>query len=196
MSAWDERDFIDDMLDDMSTVGLTAGGATDTSGISGSSVVYDASGSKLGTLSGGGFQVNPALGKSAAQVVSENPALQANLGVGAYTADIVARQAGGVGPGNVGPAYSTPGASLTPGIETPGLDLSPIVGALDPRLRRILGSIRAMQLQSQATSEHNTLSKQAAFRTMVQTKLATIERRLPASSSLAQQIRTVRVLIG
>jgi len=100
-------------------------------------------------------------------------------------------------------ASSLPSPS-TPSIVTPGtssavetkFDLSPIVGALDPRLRSILGGVNAMRLQAQATSEHNALSKEAAFRKEAIRRLTAIESKLPRTSRLSQQIRTVKVLLG
>jgi hypothetical protein len=96
------------------------------------------------------------------------------------------------------PRIETPGA--TPAVVTPptlpALDLSGITRALDPRLRNILGGVNAMRLQAQATSEHNTLAKEAAFRKEAIRRLSAIESRLPRSSVLSQQIRTVKVLLG
>ena len=91
------------------------------------------------------------------------------------------------------PRIVTPGT--TGAVETK-LDLSPIVQALDPRLRGILGGINAMRLQAQATSEHNTLMKEAQFRKEAIRRLSVIESKLPRSSRLSQQIRTVKVLLG
>jgi len=96
------------------------------------------------------------------------------------------------------PRIETPGA--TPAVVTPptlpALDLSGITRSLDPRLRNILGGVNAMRLQAQATSEHNALAKEAAFRKEAIRRLTAIESRLPRSSVLSQQIRTVKVLLG
>lgn len=100
-------------------------------------------------------------------------------------------------------ASSLPSPS-TPRITTPGtssmvetkMDLAPLINALDPRLRSILGGVNAMRLQAQATSEHNTLMKEAAFRKEAIRRLTAIEQKLPRSSLLSQQIRTVKVLLG
>jgi len=94
-----------------------------------------------------------------------------------------------------GPALSTPG--VAPHLESPGaIDVSGILSKLDPRLRSILGGVTAMRLQAQATSEHNSLANEAAFRKDVIRRLTLIESRLPKSSPLAQGIRTVKVLLN
>jgi hypothetical protein len=96
------------------------------------------------------------------------------------------------------PRIETPGA--TPAVATPptlpALDLSGITSALDPRLRRILGGVNAMRLQAEATSEHNALAKEATFRREAIRRLTAIEQKLPRTSRLSQQIRTVKVLLG
>lgn len=93
------------------------------------------------------------------------------------------------------PRIMTPGAG--PSVESPGaLDISGITRALDPRLRSILGGVNAMRLQAQATSEHNMLAKEAAFRKEAIRRLTIIESKLPRTSKLAQDIRTVKVILG
>lgn len=98
-----------------------------------------------------------------------------------------------------GAKISTPllGGASVPGLETPlsniTSDLSSMVSSItDPRLRQILGSIRAMRVQTQATSEHNALAAQDTFRKNVTQRLARIEARLPSTSALRNQLSLMR----
>jgi hypothetical protein len=98
-------------------------------------------------------------------------------------------------------------AAIIPGLETPGIsaqlgsaaaaagDLaSMITSVTDPRLRQIIGNLRAMRVQTQATSEHAALTAQDNFRKSVTARLARIESRLPAGS-LRNQVNLTRARI-
>jgi len=84
---------------------------------------------------------------------------------------------------------STPG--VLPHVETP-----PVAGDLTSRLAAIHGSLLAMRAQAEATSQHRSMMNRDDFRKSVIARLARIEARLPSTSPAADQLRSIRVLLG
>lgn len=193
----DERDFVDDMLDDVtgSPFGIPALAPAAAARFA---EIQKAAGTPAPSSGGGGgavvVQMRPgdagsgtikSTGMTDEQIRAAHPELAQQIASGAY-----------------GVKLMTPGSA--PHLETPGLGdggsgvlgglASAVASITDPRLRQIVGGIRAMRVQAQATSEHAALSAQEAFRKDMTARLARIESRLP-SGPLRAQVSTVRARI-
>jgi hypothetical protein len=100
-------------------------------------------------------------------------------------------------------AFQSAAAKVAGGVEavlsTPGVtahvETLPVASDLDARLRAIRGALLAIRAQSEATSEHHSMMNRDSFRRSVIARLSRIESRLPSSSSAAEQIRTIKVLL-
>ena len=210
----DDRDFVDDMLDDV------AGSGIDPSVLKGmqqAAVRLIASPTTPEPPPGATNAFGLPGREIPASIAAISPVPLAQTTSGNYVP--VAAGAGGAAPlaaGSKGAtvlgsaALSTPGlsAALIPGLETPGIggftgagDLASMISSVtDPRLRQIIGNLRAMRVQSQATSEHASLAAQDKFRKDVTARLARIESSLPAGRLRSQvnltRARIIPVMLG
>jgi hypothetical protein len=218
----DDRDFVDDMLDDVTggAVQVSAPPAgyvrPPTPTGAGNQVLSVGATPASGTYKtvapagGGGMDI----GKLAAGFFGGPLGLAAAMGAGGSSGSrqttTTVQPVALTTPGSA-PHLETPSVAMAsraplavtaiPGEEgqTLGQSASQLAQAVssitDPRLRSILGSIRAMRVQSQATSEHAALTAQQNFRKDITARLARIESRLPTISSLRQQLSTLRTRI-
>lgn len=215
----DERDFVDDMLDDV-TGGPVGGSVMASAPPAGYVAPPTNTGSGGQMFHIGGAQSGQATAPdrtgldallaraNAMRIEASKQAAARAAGQQGFSRGYTIMPAVGAGPLRPGATLSTPGVggSGVPGLETHAVAVTAIPGeegqgvgdmaasvaaVTDPRLRSILGSLRAMRIQSQATSEHAALAAQDKFRKDVTSRLARIESRLPAGG-LRNQVSLVR----
>jgi len=201
--TWDDdRDFVDDYVD-----GLTDG--------IGSGIVTPVTATK--TLAS-----TPTLAKSAAISSIANSGIAASVLKPAPSSTPVAptssmvlhtplttiatpvqKALGPAGASGAAQAFQSAAAKVAGGVEavlsTPGvtshMETLPVASDLDARLRAIRGALLAIRAQNEASSEHRSMMNRDTFRKNVIARLSRIESRLPSSSSAAEQIRTIKVLL-
>jgi hypothetical protein len=200
--TWDDdRDFVDDFVDGL-TSGLTPGVTLPTTKTVASTpaaklspAVASIAGTKLASIADvlkpapSTTPVTPssslALHTPLATITTP---VQKALGPAGASGAAQAFQTTAAKVGGADVILSTPGAA--PHVETPP------VADFSARLSAIRGALLAIRAQTEATSQHRGMMRRDDFRRNVIARLSRIESRLPVGSAAADQIRTVKVLLG